>query len=169
MTTINNQPNIFIGDMIDGKCVESKSQLQCLTRLKNISELLPFKSYFCFGNHCHYSFNRVAIVKNFLADKPWLLKPPPTASLPIDTPCRPSKIYYHWSPHPGWRFICVDSYDVSLIGSSSNSNTQLAQNLLAANNPNDLTISGTWFNNLAFEERRWVPYNGGKVKLYDEL
>lgn len=26
--------------------------------------------------------------------------------------------YYSWVPHPGWRFISLDSYDISLLGES---------------------------------------------------
>jgi hypothetical protein len=55
----------------------------------------------------------------------------------------------------------MDSYDVSLIGASSENKRELASNLLKQNKPNDLSISGTWFNNLPCEKYRWVPYNGG--------
>ena len=75
--------------------------------------------------------------------------------------CTPSKLYYDWSPAKNWRFISLDCYDVSLIGASSDANKQLAADLLAENNPNDLNAGGTWFNNLPFHKRRWVPYNGG--------
>jgi manganese-dependent ADP-ribose/CDP-alcohol diphosphatase len=73
----------------------------------------------------------------------------------------PSKLYYDFSPVPGWRFISLDSYDVSLIGASSAENKITAHHLLSENNPNDLNISGSWFNNLPFDKYRWVPYNGG--------
>jgi manganese-dependent ADP-ribose/CDP-alcohol diphosphatase len=33
--------------------------------------------------------------------------------------------------------------------------------MLARNNPNNLSISGSWFNNLPINKYRWVPYNGG--------
>eukprot|EP01035_Chromulina_nebulosa_P032097 gene32097-42839_t len=149
---------LVLGDVIDGKSAENKSQLTCFQQLKELSKNLPFNLLYCFGNHCHYSFDRASLVKHFLSDKPWLMKPMHSFS---SSQCTPSRIYYHWSPYPGWRFISVDSYDVSLIGSSSTENKKLAEELLAQNNPNDLKISSTWFKNLPYNKRRWVPYNGG--------
>jgi manganese-dependent ADP-ribose/CDP-alcohol diphosphatase len=68
---------------------------------------------------------------------------------------------YSWVPAPGWRFISLDSYDVSLIGSASKCRKELAKNILALHNPNDLTVSGGWFTNLPRDKLRYVPYNGG--------
>jgi hypothetical protein len=48
-----------------------------------------------------------------------------------------------------------------MIGASSKENEEIAKKWLAENNPNDLTVSGGWFKNLKYEEKRWVPYNGG--------
>ena len=154
---------IYEGDVIDGKSAENSSQLNCLRQLKSVSKNLPYKLLYCFGNHCHYSFDRASLVNHFISDKPWLMKPMRSIS---SSQCTPSRIYYHWSPYPGWRFISVDSYDVSLIGSSSIANKNLAEKLLAQNNPNDLKISGTWFKNLPYQKRRWVPYNGGEYSYY---
>ena len=105
-----------------------------------------------------YSFSRLGLVQSFLSGK--VSKTKKSTSL-LASQCKPSKIYYHWSPFPGWRFISVDSYGVSLIGYSSSENQRLAKELPAKHNPNDLKISGTWFNNLPYNKRRWVPYNGG--------
>ena len=55
----------------------------------------------------------------------------------------------------------IDSYDVSMIGSSSEANANFAKKLLAQNNPNDLSKSGGWFHNLPLQNYRFVPYNGG--------
>lgn len=55
----------------------------------------------------------------------------------------------------------IDSYDVSLIGHSSEENLLLAQRILSEKNPNDMSKSGGWFTNLPHENYRYVPYNGG--------
>ena len=51
--------------------------------------------------------------------------------------------------------------DKSLIGASSDLHLQQAKDLLKEMNPNDLTKSGGWFDNLPRENYRFVPYNGG--------
>jgi 3',5'-cyclic AMP phosphodiesterase CpdA len=87
-----------------------------------------------------------------------------TESSSLGGNCSPSKLYYDWSPYKDWRFISLDCYDISLIGSSSEGNKKIAEDLLAKNNPNDLTIGSGWFNGLTYNMRRWVPYNGGISK-----
>jgi 3',5'-cyclic AMP phosphodiesterase CpdA len=117
--------------------------------------------HYCFGNHEHYAFSRADIhdklsphfLEQYVADA--------HPSAPLGGVCNPAKLYYDWSPAENWRFISLDCYDVSLIGASSASSKQLAADLLAQHNPNDLNAGGTWFNNLPFNKRRWVPYNGG--------
>ena len=120
--------------------------------MENINRAL-YNVYYCFGNHCHYSFNRTDLYNKFLTKVDF------TESIGGD--CSVSKLYYDWSPYPGWRFVSIDSYDVSLIGSSNHENLLLANEILKQHNPNDLSMSGTWFNNLDFQKKRFVPYNGG--------
>lgn len=141
---------IVLGDMIDGKCATEGNQHECLNKILGIcSDSASIERFhFCFGNHCHYNFNRYELRENFI--KKYI-------SLSNEAPL---ELHYEWTPHPNWRFIFLDSYDVSLIGNSTEANRLLAEQLLAEHNPNNLSISGTWFNNLPREKRRWVPYNG---------
>lgn len=139
---------VVLGDMIDARAATQKDQHRCLSHILDICANSDIENYhFCIGNHCHYNFKRDELY-DFLI--PNSLK----SNLPIGS------LHYDWSPHPGWRFIFLDSYDVSLIGHSNEENLRLAKLLLGNNNPNNLAMSGTWFNNLPFEKRRWVPYNG---------
>ena len=122
---------------------------EILSVLKGPSSQEKAPSYFfCFGNHEFYNFERRELVEKLV----------PKSATPTNND---NGLYYDFSPYPGFRFVCVDSYDISLLGPSSEENKKIAQDLLAQNNPNDLSISGTWFNNLPREKYRWVPYNGG--------
>ena len=158
---------IVLGDILDGKSATMMNQEKCINDVLQASSDSTNEMLYCFGNHCHYSFSR-----NDLHEKlsPRFLLP----NQGTDTQnsesrkestfggiCSPSKLYYDWSPYPNWRFISLDCYDVSLIGASCPENKKLAEELLANNNPNDLTIGSGWFNGLTYHKRRWVPYNGG--------
>lgn len=134
-------------------------QHNCYAHFKEICEINSnIPHHLCYGNHCHYCFDRSELFQ-FLPINKQLDHT--NEKFIIGGSCNPAKLYYDWSPFPGWRFIVLDSYDVSLIGASSAENKKYAEELLYINNPNDLTMSGTWFNNLSKDKYRWVPYNGG--------
>lgn len=174
---------IILGDILDGKTAELQSQETCLESFLNITRNINnggLKLHYCFGNHCHYSFNRSEIIENILFSDTSVLSDfnninslnvkyskirsytLSEMSLPNIIKGRESQLYYDWSPCKGWRFVSIDSYDISLMGASSLENKILAHDMIRKNNPNDVSIgSGTWFNGLSREKMRWVPYNGG--------
>ena len=82
--------------------------------------------------------------------------------IPIDhaQSCSPTKLYYDFEVYPGWRFIMLDSYDISMCGSSSIENKIMATKILEKNNPSALKMGGNWFKDLPREKFRYVPYNG---------
>lgn len=48
--------------------------------------------------------------------------------------------YYAFSPHPAWRFVMLDAYDVSLLGwPQGDPRHSLAVSLLDRHNPNEVT------------------------------
>ena len=138
---------VCLGDQIDGKTRTDDSQSSCLNGLKGIASHLEAPLHFCFGNHDYYTFSREQLKNYFIPES--------------IVSCSPTKLYYDWTPHPGWRFILLDSYDVSLIGYSTEQHLMQARSILKKNNPNDLSIPGGWFKNLPREKHRYVPYNGG--------
>jgi manganese-dependent ADP-ribose/CDP-alcohol diphosphatase len=147
--------NILLGDTLDGKSALSKSQFQCLDDVfKHTKIQASAEFHYAFGNHEYYCFTRDELHKylspHFLQQRDQ-----------IGGSCSPTRLYYDFSPCEGWRFVMVDSYDVSLIGSSSEANKKQAESLLASKNPNDLSKSGGWFTNLPLQNYRYVPYNGG--------
>jgi manganese-dependent ADP-ribose/CDP-alcohol diphosphatase len=140
---------------VDGKTSLTSSQDACLNDIKELVRKSNVNSWhYCLGNHDFYTFKREDLFKHY--------SPAPDSLLgSIGGPCKPDKMYYDWTPYPGWRFIVLDSYDVSLIGYSSPSLLEEAKHTLSHNNPNDLSVSGGWFDNLPYEKMRFVPYNGG--------
>ena len=168
--------SIILGDILDGKCASLQSQELCLADVLRIAEESKHKFHFSFGNHCHYCFDRRQLYEDILQHKTSVLHEFSINGINDSSSkhngefnrrsykaltIAPDKLYYDWSPMKGWRFVSLDSYDVSIIGASSLENQAIAKSLLAANNPNNLSESGTWFNNLPFDKSRWVPYNGG--------
>ena len=151
--------SVLLGDMLDGQTQSTNTQVKCLKDIKDIIHQAPFPMHYCFGNHDFYAFNRSSILKQFIPNSIQY------ASSTVGGPCTTEKLYYDFSPHPGYRCIVMDSYDVSLIGASSVETMALANELIKLNNPNDVSRNGQWFNNLPFEKYRWVPYNGGVSKL----
>ena len=160
---------IVLGDILDGKSATMMNQEKCIDDVLQASSGASYEMLYCFGNHCHYSFSRKEL---FLKLSPRFLLSEGAAEVHSESKkstidpsfggiCSPSKLFYDWSPYPDWRFISLDCYDISLIGASSEGNKKIAEDLLARNNPNDLTIGTGWFNGLSYDMRRWVPYNGG--------
>lgn len=151
----NTDFNILLGDTLDGKSAGLGSQYQCLADIFKYTKRTKGLFHYAFGNHDYYCFNREELFEHM---SPHSLQ---ESYHVLGGPCSPQKLYYDFSPCQGWRFIMIDSYDVSMIGSSSEANANFAKKLLAQNNPNDLSKSGGWFHNLPLQNYRFVPYNGG--------
>lgn len=147
--------NILLGDTLDGKSAGLNSQYQCLADLFQHTKRATGHFHYAFGNHDYYCFSREELYNHM---SPHFLH---QSYHVLGGQCSPQKLYYDFSPCEGWRFIMIDSYDVSLIGSSTEANNILAKDLLAKHNPNDLSKSGGWFQNLPLQNYRYVPYNGG--------
>ena len=138
---------ICLGDQLDGKTAMSKSQSACLSDLKDVAKIANMQIHYAMGNHDYYAFDRKELYEHFT--------PPDTAlGDSLGGSCSPQKLYYDWTPFPGWRFVMLDSYDVSMIGFSTPEHLDLAKKILKENNPNDLTQSGGWFKDLPRENYR---------------
>jgi manganese-dependent ADP-ribose/CDP-alcohol diphosphatase len=149
---------IVLGDILDGKTASMNNQYDCLSKILKATQKASFDVHYCFGNHCHYSLRRQELFENFL---PHFQDDEDRSGGPVGGLCSAEKLYYDFSPCKQWRFVSLDSYDISLIGASCEENKEIAAKWLAENNPNDLSVSGGWFTGLPFEKKRWVPYNGG--------
>lgn len=145
---------LVLGDVVDGRANLERNQIHCIDKIVSVASSKSTTPFYCFGNHCHYCFSR-----SYLQEK--LIEPAIASSSSSRNNLVSNQLHFDWSPHEGWRFVSLDGYDVSLIGSSSPTNRQLAENLLRRHNHNNLSISGGWFKDLPKEKHRWVPYNGG--------
>lgn len=145
--------SLLLGDVIDGKAETMKDQHDCLQHILNSGQRENIPLYFCFGNHCHYCFTRRELLK--------LVPGKSISEYDSSADCDHHDLCYSWSPHPGWRFISIDGYDVSTIGARTKQNKQLAKQLLEIHNSNDLTHGQKWSANLPVYRQRWLPYNGG--------
>jgi manganese-dependent ADP-ribose/CDP-alcohol diphosphatase len=74
---------------------------------------------------------------------------------------------YSYSPHPGWLFLVLDAYDVSIARPRGSAEFLQAQALLKANNPNptawfeDPALKGDFFKSIRnTPAARFVPFNG---------
>lgn len=129
---------IILGDIIDGKAAFAGNQRECLQEVIEIGKILDRPKYYCFGNHCHYCFKRPdlreLLVKPSLSHFSDVAKEAstePTGNLSAELSSDeitssdgyPSnhedftQLHYHFSPYPGWRFVSLDAYDISTIGS----------------------------------------------------
>eukprot|EP00850_Spirogloea_muscicola_P019208 SM000186S04126 [mRNA] locus=s186:56909:59284:- [translate_table: standard] len=95
------------------------------------------------GNHCLYNLPRMELVK--------LLGIPPGEE--------PGQAFYQFSPHPAFRFVVLDGYDVSLLGwPPAHPHAVEAERLLSLRNPNTDKNSP---DGLIGPARRFVKFGGG--------
>ena len=143
---------VCLGDQLDGKTATLLRQNDCLQDFLDTAKNFEGNMHYCFGNHDHYTFERKDLYRHFI----------PAEHAPS---CSPTKLYYDFEAYPGWRFIMLDSYDVSMCGSTSNENKEIAIEILRKNNPSALKLGSNWFKDLPKENFRYVPYNGGVSEI----
>eukprot|EP00456_Euglypha_rotunda_P033748 TRINITY_DN2604_c0_g1_i21.p1 TRINITY_DN2604_c0_g1~~TRINITY_DN2604_c0_g1_i21.p1 ORF type:complete len:270 (-),score=28.85 TRINITY_DN2604_c0_g1_i21:2-811(-) len=138
---------VQLGDVIDGRNKKTGQSKEALSRVLSEFEKLNVKNvYHCIGNHELYNFDRKTAAELLHASDG-------------------KELYYAFSPAPGWRFIVLDCYDVSICGHKKGDpiyEESLA--LLQKNNHNDMLDNSDWFDGIEGLKKRWVPYNGGLSK-----
>jgi manganese-dependent ADP-ribose/CDP-alcohol diphosphatase len=143
----NQQPNLSfiaqLGDLLDGinkgLGISHASLDDCLQELDRCT---CKRVYHLIGNHDLYNFDRGALDQR--------LGTAPGGSS-----------YYSFTPHSGWRFIILDSYDISVVDPIHPTGRLAARELLRANNPNDVDDpQADWKSGLTGVDRRFLPYNG---------
>jgi len=117
-----------LGDIIDG--LNKQSSLSEISLKKVLDQFLDYQVHHLVGNHELYNFGRAKLK---------------------ETPLNHS--YYHFSPHPHWRFILLDGFEFSTIVPETR---ESALEYLKQNNPNradgEKDIHGTHL--------RFMPFNG---------
>jgi hypothetical protein len=96
--------------------------------------------YHLLGNHCLYNLSRAQLH--------------PKLGLAADVPA-----YYDFAPHPRFRFVMVDPYDISVMGwPEGHPRRAAAERILKQHNPNADMNSPV---GLRGYRRRYVAFNGG--------
>jgi manganese-dependent ADP-ribose/CDP-alcohol diphosphatase len=73
-------------------------------------------------------------------------------------------LYYSFSPHPGWRIIMLNGYEVSTALPAGSKGRIEAEKLIRKNHPHaEAVLNGSvsYFKDLSGMDMRFVPFNGG--------
>ncbi|XP_047465891.1 manganese-dependent ADP-ribose/CDP-alcohol diphosphatase [Mugil cephalus] len=145
-----------LGDIIDGFNRGRGASERALDAVLGELSPGPAEVHHVWGNHEFYNFSRSELLRSKL-----------NTTLHSDrrlsgVPTRPDIYAYHFSPFPGFTFVVLDAYDVSLLGvEESSERYSNAMNLIKQHNNNkDL--------NCPPEEggmkQRFTMFNGGFSK-----
>jgi len=132
---------VNFGDTVDGYAKDNAGE--ALERVLREFTAFGAPVYHLLGNHDFYNLSREHLITR----------------LGIPSNHAPGSSYYSVTPHPGWKIVMLDAYDVSALGrEASHPHSQMAAALLAERNPNHEKNSPV---GLEGTERRFVKYNGG--------
>lgn len=122
-----------LGDIIDGYNAQYKASEKSLELVMNVFQRLKVPVHHTWGNHEFYNFSRDYLTNSklntkFLEDQ---IKHHP------ETVPTGSFYAYHFVPFPKFRFILLDSYDLSVLGvDQSSPKYQQCLKMLKEHNPN---------------------------------
>nr|XP_034360722.1 manganese-dependent ADP-ribose/CDP-alcohol diphosphatase [Arvicanthis niloticus] len=142
-----------LGDIIDGFNAQYKVSEKSLELVMNTFQMLKAPVHHTWGNHEFYNFSRDYLANSklnskFLEDQ--IVQHPETT---------PSENYYayHFVPFPKFRFILLDSYDLSVLGiDQSSPKYEQCMKMLREHNPNVELNSPQ-----GLSEPQYVQFNGG--------
>lgn len=124
---------VNLGDILDARAKRLNIADQCLEQVFRVEQSSgSLIWHHSLGNHDFLNFTRKEILDKIL---------------PISEKinCSEEKLYYHFSPCLGYRFIFLDGYDISQLNPSLVENKVIADNLLHSKNPNLLVEgAGRW-------------------------
>ncbi|XP_054834366.1 manganese-dependent ADP-ribose/CDP-alcohol diphosphatase [Eublepharis macularius] len=150
-----------LGDIIDGFNAQHKMSEKALARVMEEFKKLKAPVHHIWGNHELYNFSRnylrqSVLNSKYLQDQTWLCN---SAREQHSTEEASAEFYhaYHFCPKTKFRFILLDTYDLSLLGrDSSTKKYQDSLHLLRKNNPNENLNSP-----VGLAEHQFVQFNGG--------
>jgi len=151
-----------LGDLVDGQNAgeygqglnfEEPQSDKALGRVLEVLEKADDSTmYFhAIGNHELYNFNWERLTT--LLNKPGRHKV-----------SEEGKFYFSFKPHPMWKIIMLNPYEVSVMQHEDSEGYKEAANLLNQHNPNDVLGkqgSVNYFEGLEGDKLRYVPFNGG--------
>ena len=145
---------INLGDIIDGKCSSTNPNSSSSALAAVQSSLSHFSKpwYHSYGNHELYNFGRKELQR--LLNIPFV-----DESSDASNPALVA--YYSFKPHPGFKVIMLDSYDLSILGRPAGSEKFLAAQPFMSNNPNYKLGQGNSPIGLLGLDQRFMEFNGG--------
>ncbi|XP_019720013.1 manganese-dependent ADP-ribose/CDP-alcohol diphosphatase [Hippocampus comes] len=148
---------IQLGDIIDGFNKDRGASSRAVEKVLEEFSLSPIEVHHVWGNHEFYNFTRSELLRSKL-----------NSSVLADTSLSGTRaggdIYaYSFTPFPGFTFVVLDAYDVSLLGVDEDSvQYHGALNWIKQHNNNeDLNSPPVSFDDL---EQRFSKFNGGFSK-----
>lgn len=146
--------NIQLGDMLDGSAKARGLRDICLDEVFALTRKSTRPWHYVIGNHECYNYTREEMKQYFIPQS-------------YQDSCSSSSLYYEFSPKPGFRCLILDGYDICTMNASSEVHKESAENLILSKNHNYAAGSNNWFEGLAPELMRYVPFNGtiGQTQL----
>jgi len=152
-----------LGDLIDGQNAGEYGQGLDLTEPESeqaFQEVMkawwscPIPTYHAVGNHELYNFSWERLSE--------LLNGTHHGAEHHISDLEQDQFYFSWQPAKGWRIIMLNCYEISVIRPRSPENFTQAETFLRTYNPNYLKSPPyNYFEGLATEHLRYVPFNGG--------
>lgn len=102
-----------LGDIIDGFNRRDEASEQALEVVLNELRSSPAEVHHVWGNHEFYNFTRTRLLSSELNSRPDTERTLAESGTGIYA--------YHFSPHPGFSFVVLDAYDLSLLGREESS------------------------------------------------
>lgn len=149
-----------LGDIIDGSNKRQDASERALdtvlSEFSSGSGSSPVEVVHVWGNHEFYNFSRSALLRSKLNSTLHTDRSPKGSQAAGD-------IYaYHFSPFPGFTFVVLDAYDVSLVGrEESTEQYSDAMNLIKQHNNNEDLNCPPACGDL---KQRFTMFNGGFSK-----
>ena len=158
-----------LGDLIDGQNageygqglnLDGPQSDEALTILMNAWRDCPIPTFHAVGNHELYNFSweKLADVLNGSQQGSQHRISIPSSQVSTED----QRFYFSWRPHPNWRMIMLNCYEMSVIRPLSENNHAEAEALLRSHNPNyGKPAPCNYFDGLSRDKLRFVPFNGG--------
>ncbi|XP_014353461.1 manganese-dependent ADP-ribose/CDP-alcohol diphosphatase isoform X2 [Latimeria chalumnae] len=159
------QPKFILqlGDVIDGFNAEHKASEKALQTAIEEFNICTVPVHHIWGNHEFYNFTRDYLITSMLNSKhleDTTVIPPPGVNEGKTMEAKSETFYgYHFSPFPKFRFVLIDSYDLSILGRTQSSKKyQVSLRMLKKHNKNEnLNVSPAVFGGIPY----FVQFNGG--------
>ncbi|XP_023131960.1 manganese-dependent ADP-ribose/CDP-alcohol diphosphatase [Amphiprion ocellaris] len=145
-----------LGDIIDGFNKRDGASEKALDSVLRELSRCPVEVHHVWGNHEFYNFSRSQLLRSQLNSTP-------RTGSSLAGPPAPADFYaYHFSPFPGFTFVVLDAYDVSLLGRevSSEQYSNAMDRIKQYNSNEDLNCPP----GVVGLETRFTMFNGGFSK-----